>query len=84
MTKGSYIGTEALSTVVIHLTKLVAYRQAAVLTRASVLIGLALGPVMISGSFLGKRILDRLPERVFVIIIEIVLVVAGLLFLVGG
>jgi hypothetical protein len=27
---------------------------------------------------------DRLPERVFVAIIEVVLVVAGLVFLVGG
>jgi uncharacterized membrane protein YfcA len=39
---------------------------------------------MILGSFLGKRIVDRLPERVFVIIIEVVLVAAGLLFLIRG
>ena len=32
LVKGAYIGTEALSTVVMHVTKLVAYRQTAVLT----------------------------------------------------
>ena len=40
--------------------------------------GLALGPIMIVGSYVGKRIVDRLPERVFVAIIELVLVGAGL------
>lgn len=84
LVKGAYIGTEALSTVVMHVTKLVAYRQTAVLTRSGVLLGLALGPIMISGSFLGKRIVDRLPERVFVAMIELVLVVAGLIFLFRG
>lgn len=84
LVKGAYIGTEALSTVVMHIVKLIAYRQTAVLTLSAALIGLGLGPVMILGSFLGKRILDRLPEKVFVAIIEGVLVVAGLLFLIRG
>jgi len=84
LVKGAYIVTEALSTVVMHLTKLVAYRQTDVLTWAGVLIGLALGPIMVVGSWLGKRIVDRMPERVFVGTIESVLVVAGLLFLVRG
>jgi uncharacterized membrane protein YfcA len=82
--KGAYIGTEALSTVVMHATKLVAYRQTAVLTRSGLLIGLALGPIMVLGSFLGKKIVDRLPEKVFVAIIELVLIVAGALFLIRG
>ena len=82
LVKSAYIGTEALSTVVMHVTKLVAYRQTAVLTRFGVMIGLALGPIMILGSFLGKRIVHKLPERVFVVLIEAVLIAAGLLFLV--
>lgn len=82
--KGAYIGTEALSTVAMHITKLVAYRQSNVLTLNGAVIGLALGPVMILGSWLGKRIVDRLPERVFILIIEAVLIVAGVLFLIRG
>ena len=39
---------------------------------------------MIAGSFVGKRIVDRIPERVFVVIIEAVLVAAGLVFLIRG
>lgn len=84
LVKGAYIGTEALATVVMHVTKLVAYRQAAVLDTPILVVGLGLGPIMIGGSWAGKRIVDRLPERVFVLIIEMTLVVAGLLFLIKG
>ena len=84
LVKGAYIGTEALATVVMHITKLVAYGNASLLTGSSVIIGLVLGPIMVAGSFTGKRIVDRLPERVFVGVIEGVLVVAGLIFLIGG
>ena len=81
--KGAYIGTEACATVVMHVAKLVAYREAAVLPMHAVAAGAALGPIMIGGSYLGKRILDWLPERVFVWIIEAVLVGAGVWFLLG-
>jgi hypothetical protein len=84
LVKSAYIGTEAAATVVMHLAKLVAYGTAALLTAATVGIGLLMAPAMIVGSLVGKRIVDRLPERVFVAIIEVVLVVAGLVFLVGG
>lgn len=84
LVKGAYIGTEAAATVVMHVAKLVAYGTAALLTVATVGIGLLMAPAMIAGSWIGKRIVDRLPEQVFVAIIEVVLVVAGLVFLIGG
>lgn len=84
LVKSAYIGTEAAATVVMHVAKLVAYGTAALLTAATVGIGLLMAPAMIAGSLIGKRIVDRLPERVFVVIIEVVLIVAGLVFLIGG
>jgi uncharacterized membrane protein YfcA len=39
---------------------------------------------MILGSYLGKKILDRLPERVFILLIETTLLVAGIGFLIHG
>ncbi len=82
--KGAYIGTEACATVVMHLTKLAVYRQAAVLPDAAIAVGLALGPVMFAGSWAGRRIVDRMPERVFVVAVELAMAGAGVLFLVGG
>lgn len=84
LAKGAYIGTEALSTVVMHVTKLVAYRGAAVLPAASIVTGLAIGPLMVAGSWTGKRIVDRLPEHLFVLLIEVTMTAAGLLFLIRG
>ena len=84
LAKGAYIGTEAMCTVVMHVTKLVAYHRAAVLTGRDVLAGLLLGPLMIAGSYLGKHVVDRLPRSLFVAIIEIVLLGAGLIFLLRG
>ncbi len=84
LVKGAYIGTEALATVVMHVTKLVACGGGSILSLGAVGIGLVLGPTMVGGSFIGKRIVDRLPERVFVGLIEGVLIVAGLAFLLGG
>lgn len=84
LVKGAYIGTEAAATVIMHVVKLVAYSGTAVLSGQAAVIGLALGPLMIAGSFIGKQIVDRLPERVFVLLIEGVLAFAGLVFLMGG
>ena len=84
LVKGAYIGTEAFATVVMHVTKLVAYGGTAILTLQSVAAGLALGPIMVLGSFIGKKILDRVPERLFVLLIEATLIIAGLGFLVRG
>ena len=84
LVKGSLIGTEALATVVMHVTKLVAYRRVSILTSESIAIGLALGSIMILGSFVGKKILDRLPERLFILLVETTLLVAGIGFLIRG
>jgi uncharacterized membrane protein YfcA len=84
LTKSAYIGTEALTTVTMHLTKLVVYRQTSVLPGHSILAGLSFGPAMILGSYVGKRVVDHMADRVFVAIIEVTLVVAGALFLLRG
>lgn len=84
LVKGALIGTEALATVVMHVTKLVAYGSTAILTSHSVTVGLALGLIMIVGSLIGKKILDRLPEKIFILLIEATLLIAGLRFLIYG
>lgn len=82
--KGAFIGTEAMATVTMHVFKLIAYHQTSLLSAQTAMIGLALGPLMILGSWLGKKIIHRLPHRVFVILVELTLIVAGLNFLFRG
>jgi len=84
LVKGAFISTEAMCTVVMHIFKLIAYKQGSVLTTHAVLIGLALGPLMVMGSWLGKKLIHRMPEKVFVVLVELTLVAAGLNFLIRG
>ena len=83
LVRGAYIGTEALSTVAMHVTKLGVYGGYDLLSGRTMLIGLAIGGVMFVGSYLGKRILTVVPERVFPVIVEVALVVGGVLLLIG-
>ena len=82
LVRGAYIGTEALATVMMHVTKLGVYGGYALIDLNIGLAGVAIGSVMFAGSYLGKRILIRLPEARFPLIIDAVLLVAGLLFIV--
>lgn len=84
LVKNAYIGTEAMATVVMHVAKLIAYHQSSILPLHAVLAGLAIGPIMVFGSYLGKRIVEHLPEKVFVWIIEATLLLAGGLFIWKG
>jgi hypothetical protein len=80
--KGAYIGTEALCTIVMHLFKLAAYGASDLLNSRTLTAGVLLGPLMICGSLLGKKVVDALPEKVFSLIIDATLVAAGALFLI--
>ena len=84
LTKGSYIGTEAASALVMHSAKLVAYGLGDILDTQILALGLVLTPATVLGSWVGKRTVDRVSVRTFTALVEFGLVVAGLLFLLGG
>jgi uncharacterized protein len=84
LAKGAYIGTEAMTAVVMHLTKLGVYGSYALIGIRTLLIGLGIGAVMILGTFLGRKLLDRMPEKVFPYIIEGTLLISGIIFIVRG
>jgi uncharacterized membrane protein YfcA len=84
LVKSAYIGTEAAASVVMQVAKLVAYGIAAILTPFMGALGLLMVPAMLTGTWIGKRIVDRMSERIFIAVIEVVLVVTGVVFLIGG
>ena len=84
LVKGAYIGTEAMTAVIMHITKLGVYGSYALVGVRTLQIGLAIGVVMILGTYLGKRLLDRVPEKIFPYIIEGTMLIAGLLFIIRG
>ncbi len=84
LVKGAYIGTEAMTAVVMHVTKLGVYGSYALIGTRSLLIGLGIGVVMIAGTFLGRNLLNRLPEKLFPYVIEGTLLISGILFVIQG
>jgi uncharacterized protein len=64
-----------------HLVRGAGFATLALLTRETALLGLTLGIAMFIGAWLGRRIVDRLSDRAFLVAIEALLVLMGLHFL---
>jgi uncharacterized membrane protein YfcA len=79
--RGAYIATEAACALVMHLVRGAGFATLALLTRETALLGLTLGIAMFIGAWLGRRIVDRLSDRAFLVAIEALLVLMGLHFL---
>lgn len=81
----AYIASEATTAFAMHLTKTVLYNRFALIGRSELAYGVFLGASMITGSWTGKRLIERLPRKTFVYIVEGLLILSGLqLLLFGG
>jgi uncharacterized membrane protein YfcA len=83
LTRAAYIGTEAASALTMHLTKIATYGAGDLLTGPVLLYGAALTPATLLGAWAGKKIVGRISDRVFTLLVEIGLLAAGILFLIG-
>ncbi|TYB46357.1 sulfite exporter TauE/SafE family protein [Actinomadura chibensis] len=83
LTRAAYIGTEAAAALTMHLTKLAAYGAGDLLTAKILLYGAALTPATLAGAWTGKKIVNRISDRLFVHLVEAGLLTAGTLFLLG-
>jgi uncharacterized membrane protein YfcA len=80
--RGAFIGTEAVCAAAVHLTKTAVYGRYALVTPETGALGLAMGAVMFVGAFVGRRILERMSDRSFVLALEVLVAGLGVLFLV--
>ena len=79
--RGAFIATEAVCTFGMHATRTVAFARYALLTWETVAIGAVLGGTMFAGSWFARRLLDRMSDRAFLALVEILLALMGLQFL---
>jgi uncharacterized membrane protein YfcA len=84
LTRAAYIGTEAASALALHLSKIAGYGLADLLTGPVLLSGALLTLPVVLGTWVGRWIVGRISDEVFVLIVEAGLVTAGLLFIVGS
>ena len=79
--RGAYIGTDALSTVLMQVPKLAVFGRINILYDRILTNGIVIAPFMFLGAFAGKKIVSRISESQFALLIDLTLVVAGLNFL---
>ena len=77
----AYIGTEAVCAMTMHVARGAALARYRLLTWEMLVLGLVLGAMMFAGSWLGRRVLDRMSDRIFLGIIEVLVAAMGLQFL---
>ena len=74
---GSYLGTEALGAAIVHITKSIVYGKFSSLSPRSFGIGLGIGCLLMVGSYIGKKVVDKIDAQMFTKVIEIALGVSG-------
>jgi hypothetical protein len=82
--KGAYVGTLGLNVFIIQIVKLAVFGSRDFLHPPVLLYGALLVPFMIGGTVLGKQLLERVSEPLFVIMIEVIMMLAGLNFIMRG
>ncbi len=80
----AYVASEAVTAVLIHVTKSVVYRRYAAMSGDDVLQGVLLGSSLVAGSWTGRKIIDRLPKRGFSLLVECLIVTSAVVLLAGG
>jgi uncharacterized membrane protein YfcA len=81
LTQGAYLSTEALGTAGIHLTKSLAYGKLSTLDQNGLIAGVALGACLLLGAAISKPFVAKLKKERFVIVVEVLLAVSGLLMI---
>ena len=79
--RSAYIGTESVCAMAMHLARGAALARYRLMTWETVAVGLVLGGMMFAGAWLGRRLLDRMSDRIFLAIIEVLVAAMGLQFL---
>jgi len=77
LTKGAFLGTEAASTLSILFTKGITFHQLGFLNTTAIIQGLLIGCFVLIGSIFSKRIVLALPEKKFLLLMELVMFVSG-------
>jgi len=74
----SYIASEAVTALAMHLTKTIVYQKYALLGMHELGYGMLLGIGMITGSWTGKKMIEKLSKEKFILLVEILLIVSAL------
>ena len=77
LSKGAFLGTEAASTLSILFTKGITFHQLGFLNTTAMIQGLLIGSCVLVGSIFSKKIVLALPEKKFLLLMELVMLISG-------
>jgi len=78
LTKGAFLATEAASSLGLYLSKSLTFERFGALTTDLVLKGLIAGASLMAGAFIAKRFVLRLEAEVFRLVMDAIMLAAGL------
>lgn len=78
LTKGAFLGTEAASTLSILFTKGITFHYLGFLNSTAIIQGLLIGSCVLAGSIFSKKIVLALPEKRFLLLMELVMLISGI------
>ena len=81
LVKGSFLATEAMSSIGIYIAKAVTFRSFGALPMETFVQGLIVGSTLLAGAFLAKRFVRQLDPDRFRYLMDVVMLVAGLIML---
>ena len=84
LVKGAYLGTEALGSLAVYLAKAVTFRSMGALPWTIVAQGLIIGSSLVAGAFIAKRFVLALDPAKFRLLMDGLLLVAGVTMLWAG
>ena len=77
LSKGAFLGTEAASTLSILFTKGITFHQLGFLNTTAIIQGLLIGSCVLVGSIFSKKIVLAVPEKKFLLLMELVMLISG-------
>ena len=84
LVKGGFIATEALGSLSVYFTKIVVFRSFGALPWELAVRGAIVGSAMMLGSWLAKRIVQRIQAQKFLVLMDGLMLFAGILMLWGS
>jgi len=83
LTPTAYVASEAVTAVVMHLTKTAIYGRYSLLNLQDVIVGVVLGSAMVVGSWTARHLIKNMAKKLFGNFVDILLIVAGMLLFLG-
>ena len=78
LTATAYIASEAFTALTMHIVKTIVYNKFSLIEPTDVYYGIFIGIAMICGSWTGKKIIDKLSRKNFILIVEILLIISAI------